>query len=184
MPRNFEEDLSESNKPIIKQEWERIIKEKFGEKSQIVWKDSNEIQKGIGADLTVITEKGRRYSIETKLRRCGCNSEWIMEIISHIYDQENKDIRKKLYSQVGWIYTTTAEYILHGTLNQDKTKITEAIFYSLIPFKTQAWKSEFSKYSPLWLTTLYPNGNFQLTLNKLIPVEIIKLNALEFWKWN
>jgi len=87
-------------------------------------------------------------------------------------------------SYVSSIYTTTAEYIFHATLNQEGTDIEECIFYSLIPFKSDVWKSEFNKYKIFWLPTKFDNGNFQLTLNRLIPKDIIKSNALEFWEWN
>ncbi|KKL77728.1 hypothetical protein LCGC14_2031980 [marine sediment metagenome] len=181
--RNFKEDLDNSNKPKLRKSWENIFKLKFGEDCQIEWKDDVELQKGLGTDITIKTKQGRRYSVELKTRNNNClNKDWIMEIISHVYDKEEKP-RTHLNSKEGWIYTTTAEYIFHGTLNENGTDLVEVIFYSLIPFKTEKWKSEFDKYEILWLSTLYSNGNFQLTINKLIPKEVIKEDTLEFWEW-
>ena len=105
-----------------------------------------------------------------------------MEIVSHVYDKEEKP-RQYLHKKEGWIYTTTAEYLFHATLDETGEKITEVIFYSLNPFKANKYKSEFDKYDNLWLPTKFKNGNFQLTLNKLIPKEVIKRDALEFWEW-
>ena len=184
--RNFKEDLKNSNNPNLLKNWERIFRLKFGDDCEISWKNEKNIQIGMGSDVTIKTKKGRRYSIELKTRNKSCykNLFWIMEIISHIYDKEDKTTRNHLHQKEGWIYTTTAEYIFHGTLNDEGTNLTEIIFYSLTPFKTEKWKSEFNKYENLWLPTLFPNGNFQLTLNKLVPVEIIKKDALEFWEWS
>ena len=182
--RNFKEDLKNSNKPELRKSWERIFKLKFGEDCEISWKDEDNIQKGFGTDITIKTKQGRRFSVELKTRNNNSfGKDWIMEIISHIYDRQDKDTRNYLFKKEGWIYTTTAEYIFHGTLNEDGTDLIEVILYSLIPFKTEKWKSEFNKYDILWLPTLFQNGNFQLTINKLIPKEIIKKNAIEFWEW-
>jgi len=181
--RNFEEDLKNSNNPILRLSWEKLLKTKFGNDVEITWKDSREIQ-NIGADLVIKTGKGRRYSIETKTRnnKCFKDPNWMMEIVSHVYNKEEKP-RVHLHSKEGWIYTTTAEYILHGTLNKEGTEVIEAIFYSLIPFKTEKYKSGFNNHQKLFLPTLFSNGSFQLTLNKLIPLEVIKRDALEFWQW-
>ena len=184
--RNFEEDLENSNNPKLRESWEKIFRLKFGENCEIVWKDSLEVQKGFGTDITIKTKEGRRYSVELKTRNSSCyqHPDWIMEIVSHIYDKEEEP-RKYLHFKEGWIYTTTAEYIFHGTLNDNGTDLKEVIFYSLVPFKTTKYKSEYKKYKNLWLPTLFSsNGNFQLTLNKLIPLEVIKKDALEFWEWS
>ncbi len=183
-PRNFEEDLRNSNNPKLRNSWEKIFRLKFGEDCEIDWKDKINIQKELGTDITIKTKQGRRYSIElkTRIKRC-LDKDWIMEIVHQIYDKEDKQTRKHLFKKEGWIYTTTAEYLFHGTLNDDGTDLIEVIFYSLIPFKTEKWKSEFDKYDILWLPTLFSNGNFQLTINKLIPKEVIKKDALEFWEW-
>lgn len=184
--RNFEEDLANSNNPALLKSWERLIRHKFGEETEIMWKNSLEVQKGMGTDLTIKTKQGRRYSIELKTRANSCynNNDGIMEIVSHIYDKEDKETRKKLYSKEGWLYTTTAEYIFHGTLDKSGTKIIESIFYHLGKFKSESYKSEFEKYKVLWLATKFNNGNFQLTINKLIPKDIIKQDTIEFWEWN
>jgi len=184
LPRNFKEDLESSNNPKLRNAWERIIRYKFGNDCEIFWKDEKNIQLGLGTDTVIKTSKGRRFSVETKTRSYSClnNPDWIMEIVSHIYDREEKP---RIYqrSKEGWIYSTTAEYIFHATLNEDGTDILEAIFYSLSPFKLEKYKGEFEQYKNLWLPTLFSSGQFQLTLNKLIPVDIIKKDSEEFWDW-
>jgi hypothetical protein len=169
-PRDFEKDLEASNNPSLRENWLRIFKLKFGEDIKVSWKDDVELQKGLGTDITITTKQGRRYSIELKTRTNSClNKDWIMEIISHVYDKKEKP-NNHLFSKEGWIYSTTAEYIFHGTLDKSGNNI-------------EKWKGEFNKYEVLWLSTLYPNGNFQWTINKLIPEEVIKKDALEFWRW-
>lgn len=181
--RNFEEDLINSNKPKLRESWADIFKLKFGNDCEIKWKDDLQEQKGFGTDVTIKTKTGRRYSIELKTRyyKCLKNDKWIMEIVSHIYNKEEKP-REYLHKKDGWIYTTTAEYLFHATLDQSGENIIECIFYSLKPFKDIGYKSEFDKYEILWLPTTFSNGNFQLTLNKLIPKDVIKKDALEFWE--
>jgi hypothetical protein len=180
--RNFKEDLNNSNNPELRKEWERIFRLKFGNDCEILYQDNLSIQKGLGTDITIKTKKGRRYSIELKTRNFRCYKDpfYIMEIVHQTYNNPNKDIF--LFKKEGWIYTTTAEYIFHATLDESGKKIKEVIFYSLIPFKNESWKSEFDKYGNLWLSTLF--DNFQLTLNKKIPKEVIKKDALEFWEWS
>jgi len=184
--RNFKNDLKNSNRIELKKSWEKIIKIKFEEDCQILWKDNKIPQLEFGTDITVKTKKGRRYSIELKTRSNNVyeNTKWIMEIISHRYDREDEKERKHLNSKDGWIYTTTAEYIFHGTLSENGNEIIECIFYSLHPFKKTSYKSKFKKFENLWLPTKFDNGIFQLTLNKLIPEYVIERDSLEFWKWS
>jgi len=180
--RNFESDLKASNTPEIRKSWEKIFKIKFGEDCTINWKDNISIQKEMGTDTTVTTKNGRRFSVELKTRKHGCNDNYLMEIKSHIYDKPGEG-KKFLYSKTGWIYTTTAEYIFHATLNEKGDGITKVILYSLTPFKDKIYKSEFSKYEYFGLSTDYKNGNWQWTINCLIPKNIIKRDANEFWEW-
>lgn len=184
MPRNFEQDLNDSNDLVIRKAWERIFRYKFGHDCEIYWKDSSNIQIGLGTDITIKTSKGRRYSVELKTRNFKCKNDpnWIMEIVHHKYDREEKP-RIYLGSKEGWIYNTTAEYVFHATLNETKNDFIEAIFYSLQPFKSEKYKSEFEQYENLWLSTIFSSGQFQLTLNKLIPKEIIKRDSNEYWEW-
>ena len=184
--RDFNTDLNNSNNLLLRKSWGKVFILKFGEDCKILWKDELNEQKGFGTDVTIQTSKGRRYSVELKTRNKNCykDTRWIMEIVSHRYDRESEP-RTFLHSKEGWIYSTTAEYIFHGTLNEDGTDLTEVIFYILIPFKTLKWKSEFDKYDNLWLATLFSEtGIFQLTLNKLIPLDVIKNNTIEFWEWS
>lgn len=182
--RNFKEDLDNSNNPILRKSWEKLLLHKFGSDAEIIWKDEIDLQKGFGIDVIVKTSKGRRYSIELKTRKNSCYNDpfWIMEIVSHVYDHEEQP-RTYLHSKEGWIYSTTAEYVFHSTLDKTGTELIEAIFYSLSPFKHEKYKKEFEQYKNMWLATVFNNGNFQLTLNKLIPSEIIKKDAIEFWEW-
>ena len=182
--RNFEQDLENSNNEKLRENWIKVFKQKFGEDIEISWKDNVETQKSFGTDITIKTAKGRRYSVELKTRKNSSYGKgWIMEIVSHVYDKQDKETRNHLYAKEGWIYTTTAEYIFHGTLDDKGQDIVECVFYSLIPFKTEKWKSEFEKYENLWLATEFSNGNFQLTLNKVIPEKVIEKDAVEFWRW-
>lgn len=183
--RNLEDDLRNSNNPKLREDWIRIFKLKFGEDIEVSWKDDKETQKGFGTDITIKTKQGRRYSVELKTRNNSCyeNLYYIMEIKNHVYDKEDKNTRKRLNSYDGWIYTTTAEYIFHATLDIKGESIVECIFYSLHPFKNEQWKSEFEKYETFFLSTRFNDGRFQWTINKLIPKEVIKNDALEFWEW-
>jgi len=182
-PRNFNDDLNNADTPKIRNAWLKIFKKKFGDEIEVDYKDELCIQKGLGTDVTIKTKSGRRYSVELKTRNNNClNKDYIMEIVSHTYDKPEKPWNH-LYSKDGWIYTTTAEYIFHGTLNENRDDFLEVILYSLIPFKTPGWKSEFDKYEHFFLPTKSGSG-VQLTLNKLIPKEVIKQYALEFWEWN
>ena len=182
--RNFQNDLNNSNNPELRKSWEKMFKRKFGDDIEIIWQDEKNVQLGFGTDITIKTKKGRRYSIEVKTRKNSVykDDRWIMEIVHHIYDREEQP-RTYLSSKEGWIYTTTAEYIFHGTLNENGTDLIEVIFYSLNPFKNTQYKSEYQKYENMWWPTTFTNGNFQLTLNKLMPKDIIKRESLEFWEW-
>lgn len=102
--RNFENDLNDSNNLKVRKAWRKLVKKMFGEDAEIIWKDEIEIQKGMGTDVVIQTSKGRRFSIELKIRNFNCfkDSFWIMEIVSHIYDREEEP-RTYLYSKEGWI---------------------------------------------------------------------------------
>jgi len=181
--RNFQNDFENADTPEIRNAWLKIFKKKFGDDIEVQWKNELSIQKGLGIDVIIKTKKGRRYSIELKTRKDVCfEKDYIMEIINHVYDKEDKATRTHLYSYDGWIYTTTAEYLFHATLNNKRNNFLEVIFYSLMPFKNETWKSEFNKYEILFLPTRNINS-FQWTINKLIPKEVIKRDALEFWEW-
>ena len=182
--RNFNNDFARSNTPAIRKAWEKLLRKRFGDDIEVIWKDATDTQKGLGLDVTIKTVKGRRFSVELKSRISSCfQQDWVMEIISHAYDKEDKETRIKLYSADGWIYTTTAEYIFHGTLNNSETDFIEAICYTPVPFKTERYKGEFNKYGIMWWRTKY-NNKFQLTLNRLIPKSVIKKDAGEFWEWD
>jgi len=182
-PRNFEEDLKNSNDPKIRIAWERLLKLKFGQEIKIIWKEELNVQTGLGLDVTIETKKGRRYSIELKTRNHRVyQRDWIMEIVHHRYSREEKP-RDYLGNKSGWLYITNAEYIFHATLNESKTDFLEAIFYSIHPFKDDIYKSEFNQYPVWFMGSNLSGGIYQLTINKLIPKEIISRDANEFWEW-
>jgi len=66
--RNFEEDLANSNNEILRKNWIKIFKKKFGDDIDISWKDNIDVQKSFGTDITIKTSKGRRFSVELKTR--------------------------------------------------------------------------------------------------------------------
>lgn len=184
MIRDFYKDLRASNNPELRKNWEKIFRMRFGSDCKIEWRDEISIQKGFGTDTVITTSKGRRYSVEVKTRNNNCyEKEYIMEIVSHIFDRKDPVTRLRLRTVPGWIYTTTAEYVFHGTLDKDGKNLVEVIFYSLVPFKSESYKGEFSLYKGIWLETYFANGQYQLTLNRLIPLDVIKQDAIEFWQW-
>jgi hypothetical protein len=181
--RDFKIDLLRSNHPLLRDSWERLFRRKFGADCLINWQDNKTAQQDMGTDVIVTTNRGRRYSIELKTRNNNCFkcTTWIQEIVSHIYNHEHEP-RTILNTKEGWIYSTTAEYIFHGTINAAGTEIIEAIFYSTTPFKNKEYK--FDEYKHIWLKTRYDNGNWQLTMNKLVPKNRISEDANYFWEWS
>ena len=184
--RNFEEDLEESNNPILRNNWIKIFKNKFGEDIEIIWKDELSTQKGLGTDLTIKTSKGRRYSVELKARSSTLleKDKYIFEIKHWYYNKDPREVDKKVIgSKEGWLYNTTAEYIFHATVNWKTYEIEDVIFYSLYPFKTEKYKEEINKLTCDKRNLLCWNNlpNYK-TVNVLIPKEKIKQDATEFWE--
>jgi hypothetical protein len=68
-----------------------------------------------------------------------------------------------------------------GIVNQEKTKLLEVCGFSIIPFKEEVFKTEIGNLKSVWASTQYANGNFQLTLNKLVDLDFLKNNAIKFW---
>lgn len=182
-PRNFEEDLRESNNPELRNSWNIIFRRIFGEKIEINWKDDCVSQMDFGSDVLIKTKEGRKYSIDVKTRRneyFGFEN-WVIEIIHHIYSNETKE--EKIKTKEGWLYCSTSNFIFYGTLNKQKTKIIELCGFSLSPFKDEEFKSEMGKLRNKWATTKFSNGQFQLTLNKQVDLQFLKDNANKFWYW-
>ncbi|PLW80768.1 hypothetical protein C0585_01035 [Candidatus Woesearchaeota archaeon] len=180
--RNFEEDLADSNNIELLKDWERYIRKIFGEDAIINWKENCMVsQKDFGSDVLVTDKKGRKNSIDVKTRRYDYlgNGNYILEIAHHIYTDETRTTKKE--TKAGWLYCSTSDIILFGTVNQEKTKLLEVCGFSIIPFKEEYFKSEISNLKSVWASTQYQNGNFQLTLNKLVDLDFLKNNAIKFW---
>ena len=180
--RNFEEDLKDSNNKELLNDWNRYIKKIFGEDVVIQWKENCMIsQKDFGSDVLVTDKKGRKNSIDIKTKRFDYlgNGTYTLEIAHHIYSDSTK--AQKVKTIPGWLYQTTSDIILFGTVNQEKTKLLEVCGLSIIPFKEEVFKTEISNLKSVWASTQYSNGNFQLTLNKLVDLDFLKNNAIKFW---
>ncbi len=181
--RSFEKDLGESNTPTIRKEWVRVIKKIFGEESEIIFKDERNIQLGFGTDATVKQKNGRRFSIELKTKRYDLMkfNQWILELKSHRYsDYERLNL---LNSVDGWLYASTAEYIIWGTLSPNKDKILEVLGYSLTPFKNEEFKGEISKLPTRTAPTSFNNGIHQTTVFCLARREWYEKHANKYWYW-
>jgi hypothetical protein len=180
-PRNFKEDLENSKNPTIKKEWENIFKKVFGENININWKDDKISQLDFGCDVLIKTKEGRKHSIDIKTRRFTYfnSPSWVLEIVHHRYKDEKKE--QKINTKEGWLYCSTADYIFYGTLNEDGLRIIEYCGFSLIPFKLQQFKSELTNLKNIWATTKFDSGLFQLTMCKLVDINFIKENAVDFW---
>jgi len=181
--RNFNQDLKNSNNPALLKDWKRISNI-FFPNSIFTHKEENmEIQTQFGVDALLKTEKGRRYSIELKTRReqyCNC-SDYLLEIAHHIY--KDKTRKERIETKPGWLYQSTADLLLFGTVNKDYTKLKEVCLFSLIPFKEEEFKQEISKLHNVWASTQFDSGRFQLTLNKVVDINFLKENSMKFMFW-
>lgn len=182
--RNFEKDLEESNSEPLRKEWERVLKKIFGEESEILFKDEKNIQLGFGTDATIKQKNGRRFSVELKTKPCKYMhlNQWVLELKSHRYSDAN---RTNLINSVdGWLYTSTAEYIINGTLNEEKNKIVEVLGYSMSPFKTEEFKQEISKLNTRTAPTYFRSSNmYQTTIFALANKDWYEKHANKFWYW-
>ena len=182
--RSFEKDLEESNSSPLRKEWIRIFKKIFGEEIEISFKDEKNIQLGLGMDVTIKQKNGRRFSVEYKTKPCKYMNlyKWPLELKSHRYSDKEKT--NKINSVDGWLYTSTAEYIIFGTLNDDKNKIIEVMGYSLTPFKNEEFKSKISKLETRTAPTYFNNGIHQTTIFALAHKDWYEKHANKFWYWN
>jgi len=176
--RSFNEDFNESN-DFPKEEWEKAIRECFP-KCRIEWRDDKVSQLGFGSDLTIITKKGRKYSadVKTKSDRYYHSDMWPLEVVHHIYTDEHKT--KKLKTKTGWLYHSTSDLIIFGTKNC--TKIIEVCIFSLYPFKDETYKKIFENVQNIWAETKFKNGQYQLTLNKLMTKQMLQSARYYFYK--
>ena len=181
-PRNFKEDLDNSNKKELLLDWERYIKKIFGEDVIINWKENCMVsQMDFGSDCLVTNNKGRKNSIDIKTKRFDYagNGIYTLEIAHHLYSDKEKT--NKIKTTPGWLYKSTSDIILFGTVNKEYTKLVEVCGFSIFPFKEEMFKGEISNLKNAWASTQYPNGTFQLTLNKLVDLDFLKNNAVKFW---
>ena len=181
--RNFEKDLEKSNSSQLRKEWVRVLKKIFGEDSEISFKDEKNIQLGLGMDATVKQKNGRRLSIEYKTKPCKYmnRNQWLLELKHHRYSDSNKN--NLINSTDGWLYTSTAEYVIWGTLNTSEDKIIEVMGYSLTPFKNEEFKSEISKLQTRTASTYFNNGTHQTTVFCLADKDWYEKHANKFWYW-
>lgn len=194
-PRNFDEDLARSNDPEVRSEWMRILKEYYGKECIVSFKDDVGVQMQLGTDIVVKTKNGRRYSIELKTRswREPFVDSWAMEIKSHRYIASEYEKgwgnKIKVGESDGWIYTTTAEFIFHALIDAAGKKILKAICYPVWVFKSEEWKTHWGDFPIIWGVTDFRKSKrasniMQLTINRLIPREIIKQMTDQYGYWD
>jgi len=180
---NFKEDLNKSNE-IPKKEWENLFKKLFrNDLKNVVWLDTDKTsQLTLGLDCCIETPKGRRHSIEYKVR----DNQWykhgdvLLEITHHIYTDETR--KKKIGDSIpGWLYKSTADFIVYTIANRDYDKLIEAYGFSLSPFKDRIFASELDILDKKWSNTKYEDGKFQLTLNRVAPKSFIESHADKFY---
>lgn len=176
--RKFKEDLEKSQSTALKQEWGNILKKIFGQNIKIDFRENCKItQLKFGTDVLIKKKNGRKYSVELKTKnyRYHLSDIYILEVKHHIYSDESK--KNKEYSKEGWLYCSTADYLIYATLNQEENKIIEVCGFSLIPFKDEIFKKEITKLETKFASTKFQNNKFQTTVIKLAPLEFIRKNA-------
>ncbi len=180
--KDFKEELKKSQQ--LNSEWEKVFKRIFGNDCKIKFQDNKIAQLDFGIDTIIQDKRGRKFSIEFKTRENKFYNwnDYILEI-KHLYykDLESaKNFLKEGYlnSKEGWLYCSTADYILFGTLNKEENKIVEVFCFSLNPFKSKSFCSEISKLSESFSKYITPYSNcFQRTLVKKAPKEFLEKNA-------
>lgn len=177
MIRNFNKDFEESNNPLIRKEWQEklnlILKD-----CNITWHDKKDIQLGFGIDITFTYKNGRRYTGELKTTKY-IGDTYLLEISHHLYNDLKQKF--KLKTSAGWLYKSTADVIFWATIKDNK--IIKIFGHTLIPFKEESYKKIISNLNPAWASTIFENGTYQLTLNKIISTEQLKKDALKIWEW-
>jgi hypothetical protein len=136
-PRNFNEDFNNAKKI----NWKPIIFKLFGINKLQDYEDNKIIQLELGMDKAVVTNKGRRYSIELKSRRSEYFGfpNWLLEIVHQRYTDQTKTTH--LGNIPGWLYTTTADIIIYGTIGNNG-EIIEYVAFTPTPFKNEEFKKE------------------------------------------
>lgn len=184
--RNFDEDLRTSNKSDILYDWRIKLNLLFPKNKEIMMKDFCKVsQLDFGCDCIVIDDKGRKHSIDFKTRNFKYykNDIYLLELCHHIYS--DRSCKTKLKTESGWLYKSTADIILYGTLNESKNEIIELCGFSLIPFKEKYFSNEITlnKMGDGFGYTLFNNGYYQTTVNAKVHILFLKNNAIEnkFW---
>jgi len=108
-------------------------------------------------------------------------NQWILELKSHRYSDSCRN--NLINSTDGWLYTSTAEYIIWGTLNNSEDKIIEVMGNSLTPFKNEEFKNEISKLQTRTAPTYFNNGTYQTTVFCLANKDWYEKHANKFWYW-
>lgn len=177
--RNFKEDLENSQNVSLQESWLEVLHDIFGE-GKVEWKNSKEVQVGMGTDLVYVTKKGRRYSIELKGRRSTYldNNCYVFEIKQHRYTDVNCT---KLYDSVpGWLYKSTAEYLIWGTIVDNNIK--EVLGFSLSPFKDAAFKNKITNLKECFAPhTYFPDSK---VYGKTLLKKVDKGFIMEHAKWS
>lgn len=176
--RSFYKDLAMSNQESIRKDFVKILKKIFGQQTEITFKDDLKVQKDFGIDTIVQLSNGRRFSIELKTisYKYRNTNQYPLELISHVYEDEDQTILK--YSKAGWLYTTTAEYILYGVRSEDDKRIISFCCCSIVPFKLDNFKTIISKLPIRFCDT---KDNNQTTIFCLADKSFLKQYAKEFW---
>jgi len=177
--RNFEDDLKISQ--TLNHEWEKVFKRIFGQNIFIKFQDNKIAQLEFGTDTTIQQKNGRKFSVEFKTKRNSLMvyDSWVLELAHHRYSDIERN--NKISSKEGWLYCSTAEYIIYGTLNEKGDKIIEVCGFSLILFKDEEFKSEISKLPKRFSYTKSPF--IQTTIFALAKTEWLRQNAKKFWYW-
>jgi hypothetical protein len=177
--KNFEEDLRISQ--TLNHEWEKVFRRIFGQDILIKFQDNKIAQLEFGTDTTIQQKTGRKFSVEFKTKRNSLMpyNSWVLELAHHRYSDIERN--NKLSSKEGWLYCSTAEYIVYGTLNEKGDKIIEVCMFSLVPFKDEEFKSEISKLPKRFAYTDVPF--IQTTIFALAETEFLRQNAKKFWYW-
>ena len=182
--RDFNKDLNLSKEQDNL--WKRDLPEKIpltnDEIVSIEFKDDMISQKDFGCDALVTTKKGRTYSVDFKtiLNKYYNHGTILLELVSHRYTPEEQFIG----TIPGWLYKSTADLIIAGTFNKDKTGFIEFYLFSLSPFKDDYFRQKLSNEGFNFTNgTVFDNGTKQKTVCKVVKAEFISENAHIFKHW-
>lgn len=176
--RSFNDDLVESNCKKLREQWQEKLQDILKD-NIIEWKDAKDMQLSFGVDLTFTDKRGRRYTADVKTKKI-LNKTYVLEIAHHLYSDESKN--KKIKTIAGWLYKSTADVIFYATIKNNE--IIDILGFTLEPFKNESNKNFIANLDTKWASTIFANGNYQLTLLKVIDLETIKKLANKYWYWS